>query len=378
MTNDAFRHKLMWCCTSRLTSAVAFLPANSFLSVLCASRVLVLENGKMAEFDSPSNLISQRGAFHKMAKDSGLVWSRGVSLCRASCCRELMFPMRGTQSYVPMTFFALKPAAVFIAQGGWAYLHKENITTSSLGSVCVALTKFIPHIKITTWISKPPHFYDGIKKLDLWVCLLYPHCPLLNSSTTCFHHHYHSSKHESFIQAVILELRHSLIVPVHACTLQEEKSLNVRNQECSSLTFGTGKDVGHAATKLIGQNHTSITEKMQTHSCCWCHWTVTSHSALTIYCLSVTAFRRAFAECVGGFIHVRNGSRAYFILIIKTKTVALSLVCSQICPALCLHSVFSGTAPLMDSETGQLWDVDKLFESTCCVSLEMYIPALHK
>lgn len=85
VTNDAFRHKLMWCCTSRLTSAVAFLPANSFLSVLCASRVLVLENGKMAEFDSPSNLISQRGAFHKMAKDSGLVWSRGVSLCRASC-----------------------------------------------------------------------------------------------------------------------------------------------------------------------------------------------------------------------------------------------------------------------------------------------------
>lgn len=73
VTNDAFRHKLMWCCTSRLTSAVAFLPANSFLSVLCASRVLVLENGKMAEFDSPSNLISQRGAFHKMAKDSGLV-----------------------------------------------------------------------------------------------------------------------------------------------------------------------------------------------------------------------------------------------------------------------------------------------------------------
>lgn len=261
VTNDAFRHKLMWCCTSRLTSAVAFLPANSFLSVLCASRVLVLENGKMAEFDSPSNLISQRGAFHKMAKDSGLVWSRGVSLCRASCCRELMFPVRGTQSYVPMTFFfALKPAAVFIAQGGWAYLHKENITTSSLGSVCVALTKFIPHIKITTWISKPPHFYDGIKKLDLWVCLFYPHCPLLNSSTTCFHHHYHSSKHESFIQAVILELRHSLIVPVPACTLQEETSLNVRNQECSSLTFVTGKDVGHAATKLIGQNHTSITE----------------------------------------------------------------------------------------------------------------------
>lgn len=37
---------------------------------------MVLDKGEMAEFDSPSNLIAQRGAFYKMAKDSGLVWSR--------------------------------------------------------------------------------------------------------------------------------------------------------------------------------------------------------------------------------------------------------------------------------------------------------------
>uniref|UniRef100_A0A8K9XNF5 Multidrug resistance-associated protein 1 n=1 Tax=Oncorhynchus mykiss TaxID=8022 RepID=A0A8K9XNF5_ONCMY len=35
--------------------------------------VLVLDKGEMAEFDSPSTLITKRGIFYKMAKDSGLV-----------------------------------------------------------------------------------------------------------------------------------------------------------------------------------------------------------------------------------------------------------------------------------------------------------------
>ena len=36
-------------------------------------RVLVLDKGETTEFDSPSNLITQRGAFYKMVKDAGLV-----------------------------------------------------------------------------------------------------------------------------------------------------------------------------------------------------------------------------------------------------------------------------------------------------------------
>lgn len=32
----------------------------------------------MAEFDAPSNLIAQRGAFYKMAKDAGLIWKQEV------------------------------------------------------------------------------------------------------------------------------------------------------------------------------------------------------------------------------------------------------------------------------------------------------------
>ena len=47
-----------------------------FLSLISLSppfRVLVLDKGEMAEFDSPSTLITKRGIFYKMAKDSGLV-----------------------------------------------------------------------------------------------------------------------------------------------------------------------------------------------------------------------------------------------------------------------------------------------------------------
>ncbi|XP_030581396.1 multidrug resistance-associated protein 1 [Archocentrus centrarchus] len=47
--------------------------AHRLNTIMDYTRVLVLENGEMAEFDSPSNLIAQRGAFYKMAKDAGLV-----------------------------------------------------------------------------------------------------------------------------------------------------------------------------------------------------------------------------------------------------------------------------------------------------------------
>uniref|UniRef100_A0A7N6APL3 Multidrug resistance-associated protein 1 n=1 Tax=Anabas testudineus TaxID=64144 RepID=A0A7N6APL3_ANATE len=47
--------------------------AHRLNTIMDYTRVLVLEKGEIAEFDSPSNLISQRGAFYKMAKDAGLV-----------------------------------------------------------------------------------------------------------------------------------------------------------------------------------------------------------------------------------------------------------------------------------------------------------------
>lgn len=39
---------------------------------LSLSRVLVLDNGAVVEFDSPSNLLSLNGVFKKMAQDANL------------------------------------------------------------------------------------------------------------------------------------------------------------------------------------------------------------------------------------------------------------------------------------------------------------------
>lgn len=37
-------------------------------------RILVLDNGTIAEFDTPTNLIASKGIFYGMAKDAGLAW----------------------------------------------------------------------------------------------------------------------------------------------------------------------------------------------------------------------------------------------------------------------------------------------------------------
>lgn len=47
--------------------------AHRLNTIMDYTRILVLEKGEMAEFDSPSNLIANRGVFYKMAKDAGLV-----------------------------------------------------------------------------------------------------------------------------------------------------------------------------------------------------------------------------------------------------------------------------------------------------------------
>ncbi|XP_077415304.1 multidrug resistance-associated protein 1 isoform X2 [Vanacampus margaritifer] len=46
--------------------------AHRLNTIMDYTRVLVLERGEMVEFDSPSNLLAQKGSFYKMAKDSGL------------------------------------------------------------------------------------------------------------------------------------------------------------------------------------------------------------------------------------------------------------------------------------------------------------------
>ncbi|XP_061665901.1 ATP-binding cassette sub-family C member 3 isoform X2 [Syngnathoides biaculeatus] len=58
---------------TQFEDCTVFTIAHRLNTVMDYTRVLVLDKGQIAEFDSPTNLISQRGIFYGMAKDAGLV-----------------------------------------------------------------------------------------------------------------------------------------------------------------------------------------------------------------------------------------------------------------------------------------------------------------
>ncbi|KAG7222014.1 hypothetical protein INR49_028178 [Caranx melampygus] len=58
---------------SQFEDSTVLTIAHRLNTIMDYNRVLVLDKGEIAEFDSPSQLIAQRGAFYKMAKDAGLV-----------------------------------------------------------------------------------------------------------------------------------------------------------------------------------------------------------------------------------------------------------------------------------------------------------------
>ncbi|CAL8264121.1 unnamed protein product [Lota lota] len=58
---------------SQFNNCTVLTIAHRLNTIMDYKRVLVLEKGKIAEFDSPTNLIAKKGIFYKMAKDSGLV-----------------------------------------------------------------------------------------------------------------------------------------------------------------------------------------------------------------------------------------------------------------------------------------------------------------
>ncbi|KAK0153224.1 Canalicular multispecific organic anion transporter 2 [Merluccius polli] len=58
---------------SQFNNCTVLTIAHRLNTIMDYKRVLVLDKGKIAEFDSPTNLIAKRGIFYKMAKDSGLV-----------------------------------------------------------------------------------------------------------------------------------------------------------------------------------------------------------------------------------------------------------------------------------------------------------------
>ncbi|XP_028333034.1 canalicular multispecific organic anion transporter 2 isoform X2 [Gouania willdenowi] len=57
---------------TQFESCTVFTIAHRLNTIMDYTRVLVLDQGQIAEFDTPSNLIAQRGIFYSMAKDAGL------------------------------------------------------------------------------------------------------------------------------------------------------------------------------------------------------------------------------------------------------------------------------------------------------------------
>ncbi|XP_078793298.1 ATP-binding cassette sub-family C member 3 isoform X1 [Oryzias latipes] len=58
---------------TQFENSTVFTIAHRLNTIMDYTRVLVLDKGKIAEFDTPTNLISKRGIFYGMAKDAGLV-----------------------------------------------------------------------------------------------------------------------------------------------------------------------------------------------------------------------------------------------------------------------------------------------------------------
>ncbi|MEQ2208595.1 Canalicular multispecific organic anion transporter 2 [Xenoophorus captivus] len=57
---------------TQFEDCTVFTIAHRLNTIMDYTRVLVLDKGQIAEFDTPTNLISKRGIFYGMAKDAGL------------------------------------------------------------------------------------------------------------------------------------------------------------------------------------------------------------------------------------------------------------------------------------------------------------------
>lgn len=47
--------------------------AHRINTILDSDRIVVLQNGSVKEFDTPSNLVQSRGLFYELVKESGLL-----------------------------------------------------------------------------------------------------------------------------------------------------------------------------------------------------------------------------------------------------------------------------------------------------------------
>lgn len=52
--------------------------AHRINTILDSDRIVVLDHGSVAEFDTPAELVRQKGLFYKLVKEAGLLDSVGV------------------------------------------------------------------------------------------------------------------------------------------------------------------------------------------------------------------------------------------------------------------------------------------------------------
>ena len=54
--------------------------AHRINTIIDSDRIIVLDKGQVAEFDTPAELIKQRGKFYDLAREAGLVDNDGLAL----------------------------------------------------------------------------------------------------------------------------------------------------------------------------------------------------------------------------------------------------------------------------------------------------------
>lgn len=69
--------------------------AHRINTILDSDRIVVLDRGSVAEFDTPTELIKQRGQFYTLAKEAGLLDSSGAAAVLTSATTA------GTESSAP-------------------------------------------------------------------------------------------------------------------------------------------------------------------------------------------------------------------------------------------------------------------------------------